>query len=124
MSQKIINKIIANTITLTADPKTELIIEPELVNKVIEAIQKGKELEKNQVKPRPKDPIKKVFFNYAKNTTTVLWNDGTNTTVHCAEDESFDEEKAIALCFMKKVFNNRGCYNEILKKWVIEGEIQ
>lgn len=77
-----------------------------------------------KVKARPKDPIDRVFFNYKKRTTTIIWKDKTVTTVKCAEDEEFDEEKGIAICFMKKFFDNRGCFNEFLKKYLEESIIQ
>lgn len=79
---------------------------------------------KEKVKARPQDPIDRVFFNYKKRTTTILWKDKTVTTVTCAEDEEFDEEKGIAMCFMKKFFGNRGCFNEFLKKYLEEGIVQ
>ncbi len=79
---------------------------------------------KEKVKARPQDPIDRVFFNYKKRTTTILWKDKTVTTVTCAEDEEFDEEKGIAMCFMKKFFGNRGCFNEFLKKYLKEGIVQ
>ena len=73
---------------------------------------------------RPPDPIKKVYFNYKKGATTVLWKDGETTTVRCQGGEPFDEEKGIAMCFVKKFFDNRGCYNEIFKKWLVDAELQ
>lgn len=66
---------------------------------------------------RPNDGIKEVFFNREKRTTCVLWTDGTKTVVHCQPGDYFDEEKALALCYMKRAFYNRGCFNETLKKW-------
>ena len=74
--------------------------------------------------PRPEDPIKKVYFNYKKGTTTILWKDGESTTVRCQGNEPFDEEKGIAMCFVKRFFDNRGCYNEIFKKWIVDAELQ
>ena len=47
--------------------------------------------------------IKEVIFN--KPATVVYWKDGTKTTVKCGNDEeSFDREKAVAMCFLKKMF--------------------
>jgi len=46
--------------------------------------------------------IKEVIFNYP--ATIVCWKDGTKTIVKCGEDEaSFDREKAVAMCFIKKM---------------------
>lgn len=47
--------------------------------------------------------IKEIIFN--KPATVVYWKDGTKTTVKCGNDEaSFDREKAVAMCFLKKMF--------------------
>lgn len=71
--------------------------------------------------PRPNDRIKKVIFNREKRTTCVLWDDGKKTVVKCAEEDLWDEEKALALCYMKRVLGNRGSFNETLKKWCWRG---
>ena len=73
--------------------------------------------EKSKPKPKPKDPVKSILINPVKGVTTVVWNDNTVTIVHC-DGEEFDAEKGIAMCFMKKVFNNRGCFNDFLKKYL------
>lgn len=66
---------------------------------------------------RPSSGIKKVIFNEEKRITIVLWEDGMKTKVVCSPNDTFDREKAIALCYMKRAFNNRGCFNETLKEW-------
>lgn len=76
-----------------------------------------KELHK-EIIPRPKDLIKNVWFNKKKGTVTVRWTDDQVTMIHCHEEDEFDLEKAIAICFMKKAYDNRGCFNEFLKKWL------
>lgn len=67
---------------------------------------------------RPDDGIKDVYINSEKRTVVVAWKDGSKTKVKCHEDDNFDAEKGIALCYMKKKFNNRGCYNEVFKKYI------
>lgn len=71
----------------------------------------------------PKDGwIDQVWFNPAKGTTVVRWTDGSKTMVRCQEGESFDKEKGLALCYMKRTLGNKGNFNETLKKWCpIEG---
>lgn len=64
--------------------------------------------------------IKKAIFNDP--ATIVFWDDGTKTVVKCGEDDTYDKEKGLALCYMKRIFNNKGNYNEILKKWCVEKE--
>lgn len=66
---------------------------------------------------RPNDGAEKFIFNEEEGVTVALWKDGTKTIIRCQEGDTFDKEKAIALCYMKKVLGNRGSFNETLKKW-------
>ena len=54
--------------------------------------------------------------------TIVKWDDGTKTVVKCQNDEEYDAEKGIALCFMKKMCGNTSNYNEILKTAIAVNE--
>ena len=72
--------------------------------------------------PKPNDRIKNVYFNKEKGTTCVLWDDGKKTIVKCAPEDTWDEEKALALCYMKRVLGNRGSFNETLRKYCGEGK--
>ena len=72
--------------------------------------------------PRKNSGIKKVYINKKKKTVTILWVDNTNTTVTCQKGDNFDEEKGILACYMKKVFENRGYYNEIIKDAIKNAE--
>ena len=72
--------------------------------------------------PRKDSGIKKVYINKKKKTVTILWVDNTNTTVTCQKGDTFDEEKGILACYMKKVFENRGYYNEIIKDAIKNAE--
>lgn len=54
--------------------------------------------------------IERVIFN--EPATIVFWNDGTKTVVKCMEGELFDEEKGIAMAFMKKLYG-KGYMNKI-----------
>ena len=73
-----------------------------------------------QAPPAPDDNIQNVIFNEEKRTTVVIWKDGIKTILKCAPEDVFDKEKAIALAYMKRAFKNRGCFNEVFKKWVKE----
>ena len=64
---------------------------------------------------RPDDGLGKIIFN--EDVTIAIWKDGTKTIIRCQEGDTFDKEKAIALCYMKKALGNRGSFNETLKKW-------
>lgn len=72
---------------------------------------------KRAQEPEP-DLVQAVYFNYEKGATTVVWFDGMRTTVSCQNGEDFDEEKAIALCFMKRIFDNKGCFNNYMRKYI------
>lgn len=54
--------------------------------------------------------IERVIFNGP--ATIVFWNDNTKTIVKCMEGEEFDEEKGIAMAFMKKLYG-KGYMNKI-----------
>ena len=66
---------------------------------------------------RPDDKINRVIFNKEKKTTVVMWYDGQKTIIKQQEGDVWDEEKALALCYMKRVLGNRGSFNETLKKY-------
>lgn len=70
---------------------------------------------------RPETKIKSVLFNKEKGVTTVVWYDNQITMVTCHPEDDFDKEKALAMCFMKRVCGNRGSFNEELKKWCEDG---
>ena len=50
--------------------------------------------------------------------TVVFWNDGTKTVVKCAEDETWDDEKAIAMAVLKRLYGNKGAYFDLIRKGV------
>ena len=57
--------------------------------------------------------MKKVIFNDP--ATIVYWKDGTKTVVKC-QDEEFDKEKGLLAAIAKKVYGNKGNFNNIIKK--------
>ena len=66
--------------------------------------------------PRKPDKLyKNIYVNKAKRTICVVWRDGSRTIMKPHPDDEWDEEKGIALCFMKRVFNNRGCYYDTFR---------
>ena len=56
--------------------------------------------------------IQSVLSNRKKNAFTVVWADGTHTTVHCQPGDEWDDEKALAMCFTKKALGNKGNFND------------
>lgn len=63
---------------------------------------------------KPELSYEKVIFNDP--ATIVIWKDGTKTIVKVQPGETYDAEKGLALCFMKKALGNKGNFNNILKK--------
>ena len=54
----------------------------------------------------------------------MKWSDGTITQVRAQEQlgDTYNPEMGMAMCICKKVFGNKGNFNEIFKKWLQEGE--
>ena len=64
--------------------------------------------------------VKRVIINNP--ATIVLWEDGTKTICKCAEGDTFDAEKGIAMCFLKKMFGNPSQVRKFIGKWAEENE--
>lgn len=60
---------------------------------------------------------KKVIFNDP--ATIIIWADGTKTVVKCAEGESFDPVKGLAVAFMKHALGDGNVHNKIIRKEAI-----
>ena len=60
--------------------------------------------------------IRRVIFNNP--ATVVLWKDNTKTVVKCCEGDTYDKEKGLMACIIKKMTGNTGRWNEIIKEWV------
>lgn len=64
--------------------------------------------------------VKKVIYNDP--ATIVFWTDGTKTVVKCGERDTYDTEKGLAMCFVKKWFGNKGNYYNKFYKWLPKEE--
>lgn len=64
--------------------------------------------------------IEKVIFNDP--ATIVFWADGTKTVVKCGEGDVYDYQIGLLMCIAKKVFGNKGKFNDILREWIPEEE--
>lgn len=62
--------------------------------------------------------IKKVIFHDP--ATIILWRDGTETVVKCGENDTYDREKGVAMAICKRLYGNKGNYNNIFKEWLEE----
>lgn len=61
--------------------------------------------------------IERVIFHDP--ATIVYWKDGTKTVVKC-QDEEFDKEKGLLAAIAKKVYGNKGSFNNVIKRFVEE----
>lgn len=61
--------------------------------------------------------IEQVYFR--DNTTIISWSDGTKTIVNCTE-ETFDAEKGLAMCIVKKFLGNYTKFDNALKNAVYD----
>lgn len=79
--------------------------------------------EKCSIPITPKKPIpKKVIFSGP--ATTILWKDGTKTTVRCSSEDVWEDEVGIAMCYLKKMLGNKGNYNNIFREAMKVAEVQ
>lgn len=60
--------------------------------------------------------IKKVIFNDP--ATIVFWTDNSKTVVKCGERDTYDPEKGLAMCIVKRYLGNKGNYYNELRKWL------
>ena len=71
----------------------------------------------------PKKPLpKKVIFNGP--ATTILWKDGTKTTVKCSDEDVWSDDVGIAMCYLKKMLGNQGNFNNIFRQAMKVAEVQ
>lgn len=64
--------------------------------------------------------IENVIFNAP--ATIVFWGDDTKTVVKCQPDDTFSRETGLAMAITKKVYGNKGNYNNVFRKWVPKDE--
>lgn len=56
--------------------------------------------------------IKKVIYNDP--ATTVIWHDGSKTTIKCHDEDSYDPVIGLLLCVIKKISDGQG-YSALCK---------
>ena len=79
--------------------------------------------EKCSVPISPKKPLpKKVIFSGP--ATTIIWKDGTKTTVKCQDEDVWDDDVGIAMCYLKKMLGNKGNFNNIFREAMKVAEVQ
>lgn len=78
------------------------------------------QLELAKFRLRPEMMIENVIFNDP--ATIVFWLDGSKTVVKCQPGDTFSKELGLAMAICKKVYGNKGNYNDVFKKWVPQDE--
>lgn len=57
----------------------------------------------------------RIIFNNP--ATIILWKDGTKTVVKCGPDDTYDPEKGLAMCLLKKLCGNDGTiFHQTIRK--------
>jgi hypothetical protein len=104
------------------DDMLDYLLKDLIQERAKEAEQVLKEEEAKSAKRNVKNfnkKIKKVVFNDP--ATIVFWKNGDKTVVKCQPGEEFDKEKGLALAIVKyMIADNKGCFNDIFKKWINE----
>ena len=62
--------------------------------------------------------IKRIIFNPP--ATVIFWEDGTKTVVKCAEDDEFNPETGVAMCYMKKIYGSRHAFSKMVEKYITD----
>ena len=57
--------------------------------------------------------IQSITANHKKNAFTVVWGDGSHTIIHLQSGDVWDDEKALAMCFVKHLMGDTGSFNDI-----------
>lgn len=67
-----------------------------------------------------RNTIEKVIFNDP--ATIVFWKDGTKTVVKCQPGCEYSKYVGFMACVTKKVFGNKGNFNDTVNYWLEHGE--
>lgn len=62
--------------------------------------------------------IKRIIFNPP--ATVIIWGDDTKTVVKCAEDDEFNPEIGVAMCYMKKIYGSRHAFSKKVESYIEE----
>ena len=109
--------------------KLEAVIDPFVcakINNAIEDIKSKTENDKKEIETINLLPIKKVFFNKTKKTTTVVFKDTNNNdkvvVSKTSPRDKYDPEMGLAMCIAKEYFGNRNKLAKFVEEWLKENE--
>ena len=60
--------------------------------------------------------IQSITANHKKNAFTVVWGDGSRTMIHLQPGDVWDDEKALAMCFVKHMMGDTSSFNDTFTK--------
>ena len=84
-------------------------------------IHRAKKMCSVPITPKKPTPKKVIFSGPA---TTILWKDGTKTTVKCQNGDEWAPDVGIAMCYLKKMLGNEGNFNNIFREAEKVSEVQ
>ncbi len=59
--------------------------------------------------------VKQIYFRPEDKTTTVLWTDGTKSTVKCADDDEYSEYAGFCAAVAKRLYGNNGRIKRVIR---------
>ena len=62
--------------------------------------------------------ISSITFEFP--TTKAVWEDGTETTVTCQDNDYWSKETGLFTVIAKKALGNKGNFNDVFRKWIPE----
>ncbi len=109
--------------------KLEPVIDPFVCAKINNDIKDNKsetENDEKEIETINLLPIKKVFFNKTKKTTTVVFKDTNNNdkvvVSKTSPRDKYDPEMGLAMCIAKEYFGNRNKLAKFVEEWLKENE--
>ena len=62
--------------------------------------------------------VKRIIFNPP--ATVIIWKNDTKTVVKCAEDDEFNPEIGVAMCYIKKIYGSRHAFSKMVEKYITD----
>lgn len=119
MTEKEFNKMCEALFGVRIDNDSATYLAPrEKVNNYCKCVDTPKITVEQHARVKPvintnKYEIRSILANKDKGVFTVVWKDNTHTSIHLQDGDIWDDEKALAMCFVKKMKGNKGNFNDI-----------
>lgn len=124
VTSQVFHRLLKETKTkrLAKNEQNYMIKEVIMPNYMEKAWREAKEYVENDIRgtfelyPQQCVTPKKIIYNSDNLTTTVLWLDGTTTTVRCSSNDEFSEYNGFVAALAKKVYGGTGPINQLIKR--------